>query len=489
MIEIWILSFLVIFICLKSFRKPKNLPPGTFGLPVLGYLPSPKEHMSTYIRQMQEKYGNIFTTKWGQYITVFLADPVIVRTAFNMPELQERPDYDHFKLFPLPTKTLGVIFNGGERHKTNRRFLIFHLKNMGMGKSYIEESIMKEAQMVVDCLGKSYTDKPVQLDRTINLAILNIVWQMIASKRYDEDDEFMKKFIFQQAKLTKIAQGNMMITNYFPWIKRLLPTILFEKFINLREALRYNLDYRALFEIIIKDHRETFNPENPRDIIDHYLLDGVDKDDELCDDLIGILWDMFVAGSDTTSNTIRWIILYMAIHPKIQHKLQSHIDSVVPRERLPSLDDRAALPYVEAVYMEALRTSSFAHVGLPHVATSTVKVGEYTIPEGAMLFGCLEMCHKNPKYWEKPNEFYPEHFLDSEGKLTTKNEAFMPFGLGKRQCLGMALAKSELFLFSSAILQKFTIECVPGKIPSDAPVIDQFLFNCPEPYEVILRKR
>ena len=54
---------------------------------------------------------------------------------------------------------------------------------MGMGKSYIEESIMKEAQMVVDCLGKSYTDKPVQLDRTINLAILNIVWQMIASEQ------------------------------------------------------------------------------------------------------------------------------------------------------------------------------------------------------------------------------------------------------------------------------------------------------------------
>ena len=77
----------------------------------------------------------------------------------------------------------GVLFSGGDLHKTNRRFLIFHLKNLGMGKSYLEDSMINEAQMVVDCLEKSYTDKPVQLDRTINLAILNVTWQLVASEQ------------------------------------------------------------------------------------------------------------------------------------------------------------------------------------------------------------------------------------------------------------------------------------------------------------------
>ena len=71
---------------------------------------------------------------------------------------------------------------GGEHWKNNRRFLLFNLKSLGMGKSHLETSIEQEVQMMVNFLAKKCTGKPVQLDRTINLAILNVIWQLTASK-------------------------------------------------------------------------------------------------------------------------------------------------------------------------------------------------------------------------------------------------------------------------------------------------------------------
>jgi len=489
MIEAWIFCFLLILISYQKFKKPSYLPPGTFGVPVLGHLPSPRAHISSYIKYMHETYGDIFTTKWGKHVTVCLADPAIIRRAFNRPELSERPDYEHNRLFPAGNKEHGIIMTGGEHWKNNRRFLLFNLKSLGMGKSHLETSIEQEVQMMVNFLAKKCTGKPVQLDRTINLAILNVIWQLTASTRYNEDDEEIKRFIFEQAELSTIVQGNMMLYNYFPWIRNFMTKTFFDKWTRIEEACYYFATFRTLCEGMIEKHQETLDPEHPRDIIDHYLLNGQQKDDPDHTDLVSLQWDLFVAGSDTTSNTIRWFILYMALNPQVQQKVQAELDCLVPKDRLPSLDDRSSLPYIEACILETLRLSSFVDIGLPHCVTQTCVVEGYTFPKDTTVFACLEMCHKSPRHWQKPLEFYPEHFIDSEGKLSNKNEAFMPFGLGKRECLGKSLATMELFLFSSAILQQFSIGCGEGNLPSTVPTIDAFLFNQPAPYHVVLSRR
>jgi len=315
-------------------------------------------------------------------------------------------------------------------------------------------------------------------------------WQLVAGRRYTENDEDLKKFIRDQIELSTIAQGPMMIYNYFPWVEKLMPVSYFRKIFGFDQALTYIKDFRIMAEGIIEEHNQKLDPENPMDLIDQYLLNGIQKDDPMYYDLISMLWDMFVAGNDTTTNTLRWIILYMALHPEIQTRLQNELDEVIPDRRLPSIDDRDSMPYAEACYMEALRLSSFANIGLPHTASSTVKLDKYVIPKDTMLFACLESCHKDPKYWERPHEYYPEHFMDSKGNLVTNNPAFMPFGLGKRQCLGKSLARTEIFLFSSAILQRFRIECPSDQPkPSMEPTTEQFLLKTPRNYEVVLKRR
>ena len=76
----------------------------------------------------------------------------------------------------------GVIMAGGETWKSNRRFLLQHLRNLGMGKSFLENAIMKETHMLADYIEENYLDKPSEVDRCVNLSILNVVWLMVASK-------------------------------------------------------------------------------------------------------------------------------------------------------------------------------------------------------------------------------------------------------------------------------------------------------------------
>ncbi|PIO16478.1 hypothetical protein AB205_0083490 [Aquarana catesbeiana] len=100
-------------------------------------------------------------------------------------------------------------------------------------------------------------------------------------------------------------------------------------------------------------------------------------------------------------------------------------------------------------------------------------------PQGTIVFPLLSSVLKDEAYFEKPDEFYPEHFL--EGNLK-KNEAFIPFSLGKRSCAGENLAKMELFLFFTTLLQNFTFQAPPGVDVDLNPALG--FTNAPLPHKI-----
>ena len=188
-----------------------------------------------------------------------------------------------------------------------------------------------------------------------------------------------------------------------------------------------------------------------------------------------------------------WAVLYLASHPHIQKELQREIDEVVGASRLPSLSDKPRMPYTEAVMQEILRKSSIASVGLVHTALQDTTIAGFDVPKGTFIFPLFHWAHHNPKYWDNPDEFTPEHFLSPKGtgdtgKLTViKNDALMPFSVGKRVCLGETLARDEFFLFLTCIFQRFEVVMDPSR-PVTYEALNTFITK-PKPFSVIMSDR
>lgn len=99
-------------------------------------------------------------------------------------------------------------------------------------------------------------------------------------------------------------------------------------------------------------------------------------------------------------------------------------------------------------------------------------------------------CHRSSKYWARPNEFYPEHFLDEEGHIKKNVEGFLPFSIGRRQCIGENLARVELFTFITYFFQSFNFTlCQSDAKPSLKPDPNSGLVFWPHPYKVVLQLR
>ncbi|KAF2366292.1 Cytochrome P450 [Trinorchestia longiramus] len=433
-------------------------------------------------------------TKVGSHPMVVLSDASLIKKAFQHPDIQGRPNFLSLKLF-CHRENLGVITNEGETWAENRRFLLRQLRDLGMGKTSLEASMLEEASLLVDYLEKTCTDRPAVMDNAINCAVINVLWQMLASKRYNIDDPNIQQYNMLSQELITIIQSKIYILDIFPILHKILPNFVQNKLTNVDTAIK-NIDMlHDMSKDLVLEHLESFDPENPRDVIDQFIQQRAERrpDGSLTErdmrSLTGIMFDMFNAGSETTSTTLRWMIVYMAIYPEIQTKVQEALDAVVPRSRLPSLTDRSQLPYVDAVLLEVLRLSSIVPTGVPHRATADVAFEGYTIPKDTIVVGCSKHCHRNSSHWELSDKFHPEHFLNEDGNLAGKNDNFLPFSVGRRQCLGESLARMQLYFFGTAILQNFRIEPPKGVTLSLEVDPSQIFVNQPLPFEVVLRRR
>ncbi|CAI9599081.1 unnamed protein product [Staurois parvus] len=170
-------------------------------------------------------------------------------------------------------------------------------------------------------------------------------------------------------------------------------------------------------------------------------------------------------------------------YPEIQAKLHDEIDRVIGRERVPKFDDRFHMPFMQAVLSEVHRFGDVIPLNLPHMMTKDTEFRGYVIPKGTEIYPLLCTVHRDPTQFTMPYQFNPNHFLDESG-MFRKNDAAMPFSAGKRICPGESLARMELFIFLTTILQKFMLTSqTEFTEPDIAPRMTGFL-NAPLHYEV-----
>ncbi|NXU74768.1 CP2J6 protein, partial [Oreotrochilus melanogaster] len=471
--------FLVVFLLVADYmkhRKPKDFPPTPFYLPFVGhaYLMNFKDPLKA-IQKLIEKYGDIFSMELGSQTVVCVNGMRLVKEVLvNQGEnFMDRP------IFPLNREmfsAIGLVSSGGHLWKQQRRFALSTLRNFGLGKRSLEERIQEECRFLVDDF-RDERGNPFNPHLKIINAVSNIICSLTFGSRFDYHDEDFQRLLRLMDEIVTL-HGSIMtqLYNHFPSILNYFPG-------SHQTILKNCKLMKQSVQEKINEHKEHRNPSESRDFIDSYL-EEIDKDNGEGifqeENLVACTLDLLFGGTETTSTTIRWGLLFMATYPEIQARVQSEIDAVIGQARAPALEDRNNVPYTNAVIHEVQRKGNIIPFNVPRLTTKDTVLDGYCIPKGTIMVTNLTSLLFDKNEWETPDTFNPEHFL-KDGQFL-KREYFIPFSAGKRACLGEVLARSELFLFFTSLLQKFTFRAPPGTTLSLQPKLG--MTAAPEPYKI-----
>ena len=161
---------------------------------------------------------------------------------------------------------------------------------------------------------------------------------------------------------------------------------------------------------------------------------------------------MYVAAVETTSITLKAIVLAMIKFPEVQRKAQEEIDKVVGSDRLPGFEDQENLPYVTAIVTEALRWWPAFPMGLAHMASQDFIARGHTIPKGAFILPAVYWFTHDPEVYRDPDRFDPERY--GRGEPDARQ---VIFGYGRRICPGRHFADSSLYISAVRLLAAFTL--------------------------------
>jgi cytochrome P450 len=141
--------------------------------------------------------------------------------------------------------------------------------------------------------------------------------------------------------------------------------------------------------------------------------------------------DLFDGGSETTSSTLRWALLYLINHQDWQESLQNDIDDVIGQGQ-PQMEHKDKLPRIEAFILEVQRLANLVPSNLPHTSNEDFVYNGYIFPKGAMVFGVLDSVLNDPEIFPEPSKFKPERFLDTNGICHgEQKDKLIPFSIGK----------------------------------------------------------
>uniref|UniRef100_A0A669R3M2 Cytochrome P450 family 2 subfamily W member 1 n=1 Tax=Phasianus colchicus TaxID=9054 RepID=A0A669R3M2_PHACC len=412
---------------------------------------------------LSKLYGNVFTVHFGPRKAVVLAGYETIKDALlnHAEEFGERAE---IPIFRKMTRGNGIAFSHGELWKTMRRFTLSTLRDFGMGRRTIEVRILEELNSLIKYFqsyqGECEEFHPETENMILNNAVSNVICSILFGERFEYDDpEFLTllKLLNENTKLlgSPMASIAPQLYNFYPSLGFLLGAS--------KTVLQNISELSAFLQKLFKEHKEEFNENNLTGFVDAFMMKQQQKPHSMFhnESLLFSTLDLFAAGTETTSTTMRWGLLLMMKYPEIQRRIQEEMNQVIEPGEMPKLEDRKKMPYTDAVIHEIQRFANIVPMGVSRSTPSDVNFQGYVIPKGTEIIPLLTSALNDELHWKTPHQFNPSHFLDADGNFA-RREAFIPFSIGRRACVGEGLAKMELFLFFAGLLRKFVFQPPPG---------------------------
>jgi len=200
------------------------------------------------------------------------------------------------------------------------------------------------------------------------------------------------------------------------------------------------------------------------------LMDALDDDGsqmsskQLRDEVM----TLFIAGHETTAVTLGWAWHLLANNPNVENRLAAELRTVLAG-RTPAPDNLQKLPYLDAIIREVLRLYPAAYI-IQRTSNEPIELGGYHFPTNTTILMSQWVMHRDPRYFDQPEVFRPERWLDGLADRLPAH-AYFPFGGGPRRCIGQLFAMMEAALVMATLAQRFRFTESPGQEVVPDPLI------------------
>ncbi|KAJ4777282.1 Cytochrome P450 [Rhynchospora pubera] len=440
---------------LNKNNNNKKLPPSPPALPVLGHLHLLKKPLHHTLIDISSRYGPITFLRFGSRPALLISSHSLAEQCFTTH------DVSFLNRVQLPSVMLPDLIafcNYGSYWRNVRQIASVEL----LSNQQLQASLDIRAQEIKDMvhqLFKSYKSsekseesncfRKLGFRKTIFELTMNVMMMLIARKRFYgdkiEDVKETQKFrevVTEWFELSGVAN----VEDFIPLLR-----ILDFKGVMKRMKWLTKVMMEEMVPKIIKEHQQESIGKGKTMI--NRMLERGKKDSEKYSDLVirNIAISMLLAGTETSANTIEWVMTLLLNNPDVLQKARAEIDAQVGNQRMIEESDLNHLPYFHCIISESLRLYPAAPLLVPHESCEEISLGGYEIPKGTMLLVNVYQIQRDPEIWEEPMKFMPERFEDgrSNGKWMA------PFGMGRRKCPGEALAMREMGVVLGALIQCF----------------------------------
>ncbi|KAK6279884.1 hypothetical protein POUND7_020151 [Theobroma cacao] len=457
------LSLILLLFCFKLLFQIKtskqNLPPSPPSLPFLGHLHLIKRPIHCFYHSLSQKYGPIFSLRFGSRLVVVVSSPAAAEECFTKNDivLANRPKLLIGKYLGYNWSTV-VGSPYGDHWRNLRRISAIEIFSssrlnafLSIRKDEVKRLVLKLSSD--DNSGQEFTK--VELRSLFVDLTFNNIMRMVAGKRYYGGDSVTDEGEakeFRELMKESLASGEVAHPgDFLPILNWIGGRSYLKKLMNLGERMDRLLQ-KLVDEVRAKRQGNT--------MIDHLLSLQQTEPDYYTDQLIkGLILVMLLAGTDTSAVTLEWAMSNLLNNPDVLKKARTELDSQIGQENLIDEPDVSKLQYLQSIIFETLRLNPSAPLLLPHVASTDCNIYGYDVPRDTIVLINAWAIHRDPTLWDDPTSFKPERYGNGEWE----SYKLMPFGLGRRACPGAGLAQRVVGLTLGSLIQCFEWERVSEK--------------------------